>query len=73
VVLDRTNGAWVVWPVTNGRFEDNALVIPFALALGFDAVAANWSLFAALDASLAAGQTARLGSFSHFVGICWGR
>ena len=73
VVLDGTDGARVVWPVANGGLEDDALVIPFALALGFDAVAANWSLFAALDAALAACEAAGLCSFSHFVRICWGR
>jgi hypothetical protein len=70
VILYRTDGAWMVWPVTNRRFEDDALVIPFALALRFDAIAANWALFAALDAAFAACQAASLCSFSHFVGVC---
>jgi hypothetical protein len=72
VVLYCADGAWVVWPVTDGRLEDDALVVALALAFRFDAVAAGWSFFAALDAAFAACQAASLGPFSHLVGVCSG-
>lgn len=51
--------------VIGRRLEYNALAIALALALAFDAVLANRTLFAAFDASFAAGQTARLGALAR--------
>ena len=55
VILNSTDDAWVVWPVTNGRFEDYTLVVTLALTFRFDAVGAGWTLFTTLDTALAAG------------------
>ena len=65
MVLDSADHAWVVWPVTNGRFEDYSLVVALALTLGLDAVATSWSLLTTLDTAFAAGQASSLGSLAH--------
>ena len=70
MVLNGANDTWVIRPVSNGWFEDNSLVVPFALALGLDAVGTGRALFAALDAALAAGQASSLGSLAHLGSGC---
>ena len=71
MILNSTDDAWVVWPVTNRRFEDYTLVVTLALTFGFDAVGAGRTLFATLDAALAAGQATSFGSLAHFGGSRW--
>lgn len=73
MVLNGADDAWVIRPVSNGWFEDDSLVIPFALALGFDAVGTSRALFAALDAALAASQASSLGSLAHLGSGCRAR
>lgn len=71
MILNSTDNAWVVWPVTNRRFEDYTLVVTLALTFGFDAVGAGRTLFTTLDAALAAGQATSFGSLAHFGGSRW--
>ena len=70
MVLNGADDAWVVRPVSNGWFEDHALVVPFALALGFDTVGTSRALFTALDTALTAGQATRFGSLAHLGSGC---
>lgn len=70
MVLNGADDAWVVRPVSNGRFEDNSLVIPLALTLGFDTVGTGGALLAALDTTLATGQATSLGSLAHLGSGC---
>lgn len=44
----------MVRPVPDRSFEDDALIVAFALAPGFDAVVADGPLLAALDAPFTA-------------------
>jgi hypothetical protein len=62
----------MVWPVPDGRLEDDALVVAFALAFGLDAVGAGGSLFAALDPPLAAGEASGLGPLPRLCVACGG-
>ena len=48
-------------PVADGRLEDNALIVAFAMSLGLDAIVASWPFLSALDATLATRETAGLG------------
>lgn len=70
MVLNGADDTRVIRPVPNGWFEDDSLVIPFALALGLDAVGTGRTLFAALDAALAAGQASSLRSLAHLGSGC---
>lgn len=65
MVLNGTDMTWMVRPVLDRRFEDDALVVAFALTLRLDAVGASRTFFTALDASFPTGKTSRLGSLSH--------
>lgn len=71
MILNSTDNAWVVWPVTNGRFEDYTLVVTLALTFRFDAVGAGRTLFTTFDTALAASQAPSLGSLAHFGGSRW--
>ena len=51
-------------PVTDGRLEDDALVVAFAMPLGLDAVVAGRSFLSAFDATLATREAAGLGPLS---------
>lgn len=46
------------------RFEDNALAVALAVSFRLDAILANRSLLAALDATFTTRQASRLGSFT---------
>jgi hypothetical protein len=65
MILYRADHAWVVWPVPDGRLEDDALVIALALALGFDAVGAGWPLLATLYATFATSEAPSLRPLPH--------
>jgi hypothetical protein len=67
MILDRADMTWVIWPVLDGCFEDDSLVVALALALGFDAVGTSRSLLAAFDAAFPTSEAACLGSFPHLV------
>lgn len=67
VILYGADVARMIWPILNGSFEDHALVVAFALALRLDAVAASWSLLAALDPAFSTSEAASLGTFPHLV------
>ena len=77
MILNSTDNAWVVWPVTNGRFEDYTLVVTLALTFGFDAIGAGRSLLTTLYAAFSTGETSSLGPLPHLgVGCrtrdaCW--
>lgn len=49
--------------------EYYALVVALAMALALDTIRADWTLFAALDAPLATGQTSCLGTFPGQFGL----
>jgi hypothetical protein len=63
--LDGTDMAWMVWPVLDGSFEDDALVVTFTLPLRLDAVVAGRTLFATFDATLPTCEAAGLGPLPH--------
>lgn len=65
MVLYGTDYTWMVWPVSDGWFEDDTLVVPFALPFRLDAVCAGRSLFATLYAAFPAGEATSLGSLPH--------
>lgn len=70
MILDGADDAWVVRPVSDGRFEDDSLVVPFALTLRFDTVGTGGALLAALDTTLATGQATSLGPLAHLGSGC---
>lgn len=63
----------VIWPIPDGRLEDDALVIAFALAFRLDAVGTGRSFLAALDPPFAASQAPSLCPLSRFCVGCGGR
>ena len=65
MILYRAYHAWMVWPVSDGRFEDDSLVVALTLALGLDAIAACRALLATLDATFPTCQTTSLRPLSH--------
>lgn len=65
MILHRVDHTRMIWPVPDRRFEDDALVVALALALGLDAVGAGRALFTALDATLAACEAASLRPLPH--------
>ncbi len=66
MVWDHVGGTWLRGsPVHRGRLEDNALVVTFAMAFGFDAVVAYRPLLAALDPPLSASQASGLGPLTR--------
>lgn len=70
MILNGTDHAWMVGPVTNGRFEDYSLVVALALALGFDAIGTSRALLATLDTAFATRQATSLGPFAHLADGC---
>jgi hypothetical protein len=71
VVLQRAHHARVV-PVPQRGFEDDALIVAFALTFRLDAVCTSWSFLAALYPSLATGKASSLGSLPHLCGASAG-
>lgn len=65
MILYRADDSWVVWPVSDWGFEDDALVVALAIAPGLDAIIACWALLTTFDASFAAGEAARFGPLPH--------
>ena len=59
----------MVWPVPYWWFEDDSLVVAFALTFGLDAVGASRSLLTTLYAAFPAGETSGLGHLPH-LGVC---
>jgi len=61
MVLQGAHNTRMVGPVSDGRLEDNALVVALTLTLRLDAVRTGRPLLTALDPPLAAGEAAGLG------------
>jgi len=54
------------WPVADWRFEDDSLIITFAVSFRFDAVVTRWTFLSAFDAAFATGKAACLGPLAQF-------
>ena len=67
MILDRADMTWVIWPVFDGCFEYDPLVVTLALAFRFDAVGTRRSLLATFDAAFPTSEATRLGAFPHLV------
>lgn len=52
-------------PVADGRLEDNALIVAFAMPLGLDAVVAGWPFLSTFDATLATREAAGFGPLAE--------
>jgi hypothetical protein len=65
MILYGADCPWVVRPVPDRGFEDDSLVVAFALAFGFDAVGTGRPFLAAFYATFSTGEAAGLGPLSH--------
>lgn len=63
--MHRVDYTGMVWPISNGRLEDDALVVALALSFRLDTVGTGRSFFTTLDTSLSACQAAGLGPLPH--------